>query len=511
MLLTNKVSLLRQALDEANTYEEWKEIALELDSVTGLDLWKLDNESEHYNHELIRDRLMNLRHLMRQKDDRQLMRALREGLYHDIGNIGNPLLYTYAHIGTKRLIEDYIDQVCSALNYICDVNLEFLSLEQKLRFFEDTFHSYGQPALMLSGGATLGLFHVGVCKALHERNLLPKVISGSSAGSLVTGMLGTHTDEELVRMYDGDGFYHHAWTWKRLRDGILGQGFADQRQLERFVRRNIGEYTFEEAYAKTGRHINVTVSPLQAHKARLMNELTSPYLLVWSAALASCAVPVLFPAVTLTTKNHHGEYHPYMPSEKWVDGSVRSDLPRQRLSRLFNVNYFIASQVNPHIVPFMQTDKERLQKGKITSWPKKVARAQLQMVGMGIFDFMRERTSIETIRQLMDHGYGIIGQRYYGDVTIVAKYNWRHYACMLQNPTDEMLMWFRVQGERITWPKIAMIETHARIGQTLDQCLQRLNKQRENLEQQKAANVIQLQTRSESRKRHTAQIGLLAK
>ncbi|HNA19987.1 MAG TPA: DUF3336 domain-containing protein, partial [Agitococcus sp.] len=135
MLLTNKVSLLRQALDEANTYEEWKEIALELDSVTGLDLWKLDNESEHYNHELIRDRLMNLRHLMRQKDDRQLMRALREGLYHDIGNIGNPLLYTYAHIGTKRLIEDYIDQVCSALNYICDANLEFLSLEQKLRFF----------------------------------------------------------------------------------------------------------------------------------------------------------------------------------------------------------------------------------------------------------------------------------------------------------------------------------------------------------------------------------------
>jgi hypothetical protein len=215
MLLTNKVSLLRQALDEANTYEEWKEIALELDSVTGLDLWKLDNSSEHYNHEIIRDRLMQLRHLMRQKDGRQLMRALREGLYHDIGNIGNPLLYTYAHVGTKRLIEDYIEQVCLALNYLCDTELDFLRLEQKHRFFEDTFHSYGQPALMLSGGATLGLFHVGVCKALHEQNLLPKVISGSSAGSLVTGMLGTHSDEELVKMYDGEGFYHHAWTWKK--------------------------------------------------------------------------------------------------------------------------------------------------------------------------------------------------------------------------------------------------------------------------------------------------------
>jgi predicted acylesterase/phospholipase RssA len=74
-----------------------------------------------------------------------------------------------------------------------------------------------------------------------------------------------------------------------------------------------------------------------------------------------------------------------MPSKQWVDGSVRSDLPRQRLARLFNVNYFIASQVNPHIVPFMQTDKERLKKARLLSWPKKVARAQLQMVGMGVF------------------------------------------------------------------------------------------------------------------------------
>ena len=78
MLLTNKVSLLRQALDEANSYEEWKEIALELDRVSGLDLWKLDNASEHYNHDLIRDRLMQLRQLMRQKDPRT---EFKTGLY----------------------------------------------------------------------------------------------------------------------------------------------------------------------------------------------------------------------------------------------------------------------------------------------------------------------------------------------------------------------------------------------------------------------------------------------
>jgi NTE family protein len=48
-----------------------------------------------------------------------------------------------------------------------------------------------------------------------------------------------------------------------------------------------------------------------------------------------------------------------------------------------------------------------------------------------------------------------------------------------------------------------MIQTHARIGQTLDQCLQRLGKQQAQLAEQRRANVIHLQTR----KRHTAQIG----
>lgn len=505
MLLTNKISLLRQALDQAGSYAEWKEIALELDALTGLDLWKLDNASEHYNHELIRDRLMSLRRCMRQQDNRQLMRALREGLHHDLGNIGNPLLYSYAHVGTKRLIEDYIEQVCVALEHICNTELDFLDLEQKRRFFEDTFHSYGQPALMLSGGATLGLWHIGVCKALHEQGLLPKVISGSSAGSIVASIIGTHTDDELEAFYEGENLYLHAWTWKRLRDGILGQGFADPRQLEKFLRNNIGEYTFEEGFARSGRHVNVTVTPVHKAetKSRLMNELTAPYLLMWSAALASCAVPILFPPVTLTTKNYLGEYQPYMPLKQWVDGSVRSDLPRQRLARLYNVNFFIASQVNPHVVPFMQSDRERLERGKLMSWPKRVLRAQGQMVGMGVLDFLRDRTGIEVLRQLMDHGYGIIGQRYYGDVTLVAKYTPKHYSYMLQNIDKKTLVWFRTQAERTTWPKIAMIQTHARVGQTLEKCLQTINQRRAQLEAQREGKVIELNTR----RRHRAQLG----
>lgn len=42
----------------------------------------------------------------------------------------------------------------------------------------------------------VGFYHVGVVKALMENNLMPRVIGGSSAGSIVCAIVGTRTDEE---------------------------------------------------------------------------------------------------------------------------------------------------------------------------------------------------------------------------------------------------------------------------------------------------------------------------
>ncbi|MFA9202848.1 MAG: DUF3336 domain-containing protein [Flavobacteriales bacterium] len=475
---------LERSLAQANSYAEWEQIATELDTLTERHLWKQDNASPYYDSELIAERLTRLRRYRLEHRDQELMRSLREGLYHDLGNIGHPLLYGVAHVGTKKLIEDYIDQVCQCLNYLCDQEFDFLPLDEKYRFFEDTYHSYGQPALMFSGGATLGLFHAGVCKALQEQDLLPKVFSGSSAGSLMAGMLGTRTDAELLAMYDGDGFYDHAFKFRGITDLLKGGGIADVKALKNFLRANLGEYTFEEAFAKTGRHINVAIAPYDGkQQPRIMNELTSPYLLLWSAALASCAVPVLFPPVKLTSKRVDGTYQPYMSSTRWVDGSVRSDFPRERIGRLYNINYTIACQVNPHIVPFMKTDQARF-RTDVLSWPDRIIRKQGQMLAMGVMDFARERMGrAASIRRLLDHGYGIIGQRYYGDVNIVGDYSLWHYAYMLQNPKQALFQRLLKEGERATWPKISMIRSHAKIGKTLDHCLSRLDQQRRNLKQ----------------------------
>jgi TAG lipase / steryl ester hydrolase / phospholipase A2 / LPA acyltransferase len=52
----------------------------------------------------------------------------------------------------------------------------------------------------------VGFYHAGVVKALMENHLMPRVIGGSSAGSIVCAMLGTRTDKEcLEEMFQGKG------------------------------------------------------------------------------------------------------------------------------------------------------------------------------------------------------------------------------------------------------------------------------------------------------------------
>jgi hypothetical protein len=52
----------------------------------------------------------------------------------------------------------------------------------------------------------IGLMHIGVVKTLHETHLLPRIISGSSCGSIIAAMLCTRTDEEIPAMMQFENF-----------------------------------------------------------------------------------------------------------------------------------------------------------------------------------------------------------------------------------------------------------------------------------------------------------------
>ena len=75
----------------------------------------------------------------------------------------------------------------------------------------------------------------------------------------------------------------------------------DIKVLERFVHHNIGDVTFLEAYRRTRRVLNITVTSsvdFGGDNSRLLNYLTAPNVLIYSAVLASCAIPGVYEPVS---------------------------------------------------------------------------------------------------------------------------------------------------------------------------------------------------------------------
>jgi len=114
---------------------------------------------------------------------------LRQDLVKNFCSISDPNLYIKSHLGTKSLIQKYHKEVVKCIKLIFSCDNSKLSLQQKLTFFQETRHSFGHTALMLSGGASFGKFHFGVLTALIENDLMPRTICGSSVGSLIAASL----------------------------------------------------------------------------------------------------------------------------------------------------------------------------------------------------------------------------------------------------------------------------------------------------------------------------------
>eukprot|EP00126_Sphaerothecum_destruens_P009883 Sdes_comp20619_c0_seq1m15689 len=275
--------ILKKQMDRAKNYAEWYSLALELDKINGLNRWKREFESSDYDNELIEERLEDLRIARKSGDLRKMMFLLREGLHRNLGGIGNPSLYDYCHVGTKSLIENYIDEVVYQLNYICDTESPQVSAQEKLEFFADTRQAYGRSALMLSGGGTLGAYHFGTLRCLHELKLLPRIISGSSVGSLIASLLCLSKDSELAEvlqcmkldLVEKTGI---AKPWHEKLTSFLKHGtLCDIKIMEECCRSVAGDVTFQEAYNRTRRILNITVNSTGQYEVpRLLNYLTSP-------------------------------------------------------------------------------------------------------------------------------------------------------------------------------------------------------------------------------------------
>ena len=211
--------------------------------------------------------------------------------------MGNLKLYKHSHVGTKDLIERYITSALETLLALldisaragCDVPETKHILEQVI----STRQAFGRSALLLSGGATFGMNHIGVLKTLWEAKLLPRIISGASAGSIVCAVMCTRTDEEIPDLLAS--FCHGdlaVFEEEGNEDGLLRKvarflkigALFDISHLTRVMKDMLGDLTFQEAYNRTRRILNICVSSASLYELpRLLNYITAPNVLIWSA------------------------------------------------------------------------------------------------------------------------------------------------------------------------------------------------------------------------------------
>lgn len=480
---------LERDIANAASYGEWKSIATELDHLSGMDDWKAQDESKDYNYILIRDRLHKLRLLRERGDIRELVFWLHEGLHGNIGNIANAALYGRARIGTKHLINDYLSELCSTLSFLCENNFPEFPIDEKLKFFKRLGIVFGRSALMLSGGATMGMWHIGVVKALNEEGVLPTVISGSSAGSIIAGVIGTTPAERFENFYDPEYIYLHAFRAWGLKDALRNRSLMDSSHLQMCLQENIGEMTFEEAFEHTGRIINITVSPVeQNQQPRLLNYLTAPNVLIRQASLASCSIPMVFPPATLLAKDYHGKVVPYMPTMKWADGSLKSDLPRLRLSRLFDVNHYIVGQTNPHVVPFLQLENYMKERGWQSPMEGFIG-STLRMNAEHVLGQASKRYNGGNTGRILDSAHTLLRQNYRGDITLIPKFRMQSFARMVSNPTPQEIANYMLAAERQTWPSIEQIRNSTRVSKTIESCIKTL-KQQNRQDQKRIRSVV---------------------
>lgn len=421
-----------------------------------------------------------------------MMHLLRTALSRDLGGTDNVDLYRHSYVGTKDLIERYVESTIEAIEAVVthsrlDPGIEYKDLLEGMLFARQSF---GRSALLLSGGGTFGMSHIGVLKALFEAQLLPRIISGASAGSIVSAVMCTRTDEEIPEVIKSFPHGDLAVFEEKSGDGILDHlrrlltegSWSDIKHLTRVMRDLTGDMTFQEGYNRTRRILNICVSTASIYELpRLLNYVTAPNVMIWSAVAASCSVPLVFNASPLLVKDPvTGEHLPWNPSpQRWIDGSVDNDLPMTRLSEMFNVNHFIVSQVNPHVVPFLAKDDHlspgnRLEGDKpeeeefdwlytLTTLAKDEAMHRLQ--------FLAE---IGILPNLATKLRSILSQRYSGDINILPEMSMNDLPRLLKNPTSEFMIRVCLAGERATWPKLSRVRNRCAIELALDRAVHRL-------------------------------------
>ena len=469
-------------LQAAKAHGQWLQAAKELDKLDGCEEWRAEDEDEHYDHEDLKRKLQNLESARDNEDLTRMLGLIRTELGRDVAGIGNPKLYDHCRVGTKDLIEKYVrtavDTIESAMRLAAREKHGREAIDVKQLVLE-TRQAYGRTALLLSGGGTMGMMHIGVIKAMFEANVLPRVISGASAGSIVAAVVCTKTDEEIPSLLGEFCNDLEVFTkgedqarWSSMMYRLFTKGsLYDIKNLENVMQSHVKDMTFMDAYNRTQRILSIAVSHESAKdEPLLLNYATAPNVLIRSAVAASCSVPFIYRPAPLYERNPRTLAIQRFGGDDmyFIDGSVSHDIPLGRLRAMLDVNHFIVSQVNPHIVPFIRKGQTS---AEVPPSQRSWTDALTEMARTELVYRLRQLSEIPVpvIKKLTHIGSSILEQTYTGDITILPETSFGF--AVLSNPTPQFMVDAMEKGERATWPELDRIQRRTAVELAIDRSI----------------------------------------
>lgn len=284
---------------------------------------------------------------------------------------------------------------------------------------------------------------------------------------------------------------------KRLLQAMDAGHVFDQEMLLKSILPLVGQATFLEAYDESGRVLNIVVTRSDGKADPLMcNFLTTPQMLVYSACLASCAIPGVYQPVELLARERDGSVVPYFKQGwLWTDGGLQADLPLARIGALFNVNQFIVSQVNPLAPLSNPGPRPTLTLPLPLTVPQVNPLAPLFVpvdTGMpwlteALVFLKRQLVGFATGLSELGQGrfvrpFGIrlvdlLMQEYEGTLTIFPHWSIAELLQFTGNFDDARMRQYELDGERAVWPHLQVIRSLCEIEFELDSISTELGEQ----------------------------------
>ncbi|KAG0291866.1 hypothetical protein BGZ98_002825, partial [Dissophora globulifera] len=254
--------------------------------------------------------------------------------------------------------------------------------------------------------------------------------------------------------------------------------------LQECIQTNVGNLTFDEAFKRTKRVLNITVpSSRKSEAPQLLNYITSPNVLISSAACVAASMLGFSSTADLLAKDKSGNIIHWTPSAVnytnpitpsfFSYGVVSPETPLTRLSELFNVNHFIVSQANPYIVPFMSRGLKDRKFGRADRFG--IAGGLLERVARITLAEIKHRMGQLNQIGILPHFFvQLVEEKVSGNVTIVPEVQLQDFMTIISNPTHESIQYWILKGEQSTWPSLSMLKYRLMIELVLDRILLQL-------------------------------------